>query len=313
MKVFLAVPDYHPSPRRLGAWLATSRYATHLADLGHQVTAAPFAYRGRTLVIDGVEVRAMTHTERIDAAADHDVVVHHAGDRGAGYVLGRHAGRPVITFVHGAGHGALDPADLIVFNSENLRAASPQVAPSIVCHPPVFVDEWQVDRSGADCITIVNLSREKGVDTAWMVAERMPLRRFLGVRGGYGDQRIPRARNFEVLANQPDMRQVYARTRILLMPSAHETWGMVGVEAMCSGIPVIAHPTAGLLESLGPAGIFVDRDDVDGWVRAIENLDDPDCYAAASAAARARAVELDPVPNLARFAAAVEQLVGVAA
>lgn len=106
-----------------------------------------------------------------------------------------------------------------------------------------------------------------------------------------------------------DMRTVWAQTRILLMPSAFETWGMVGVEAMCSGIPVIAHPTTGLRESLGDAGIFADRNNPAEWVDAIRRLDDPAAYRAASERAFARVRQLDPRKSLRRFARAVEALV----
>lgn len=65
---------------------------------------------------------------------------------------------------------------------------------------------------------------------------------------------------------------VWSRTKVLLIPSNYETYGMVGVEAIASGIPTIAHPTDGLCESLGDAGWFIPRDDVDEWQRVIELL-----------------------------------------
>jgi glycosyltransferase involved in cell wall biosynthesis len=93
------------------------------------------------------------------------------------------------------------------------------------------------------------------------------------------------------LPNSAMREQVWARTRVLLVPSGYESWGRVASEAICSGIPVIAQPTAGLRENLGQAGIFIDRSDVDGWVAAIRDLQDPDIYAQASDRARARAAE----------------------
>ena len=75
-----------------------------------------------------------------------------------------------------------------------------------------------------------------------------------------------------------------------------------------SGIPVIAHPTPGLQESLGGAGIFVDRGDIDGWVEAIRRLDDPDEYRQASQRALARVAQLNPQASLDRFAKEVEAL-----
>jgi hypothetical protein len=133
------------------------------------------------------------------------------------------------------------------------------------------------------------------------------------VQGAYGRQVIPPVvpPNVTLAANTPRIRdEVYARTRILLMPSEYESWGRTGVEAMASGIPVIAHPTPGLRESLGDAGIFVDRDDTAGWADAIAELSDPDVYAQVSRRAAARARELDPAEDLETWRAAVESLAG---
>lgn len=315
MKVAAVVPDYPPASR-VGAWLATHEYLRHLVVLGHDVTAIVLRSRKPGWEVDGVEVitglRGRTYCTA--AAAGADVVLSHAGDGGYGLGVARQVRRPAVRMVHGHGHGQVGDPALAVFNSAALLDLSGYTGPAIVCHPPVHPDDWPTDRRDAEAVTLVNLSRDKGIKTAWRMAERQPARHFLGVRGGYGEQVRPRARNFEVIPTVRDMRPVYLRTRVLLMPSVFESWGMVGVEAMASAIPVIAHPTPGLEESLGAAGIFVDREDIDGWVAALDALDDPDAYAAASARARRRAEDLDPAPDLARFTAALEAVAaGVAA
>src|SRR5690606_16537630 len=104
----------------------------------------------------------------------------------------------------------------------------------------------------------------------WRIARRLPEVSFLAVRGGYGTQQIPRRvpRNVEIIDHVAAERMdelVWSRTTILLAPSLRESWGMGAVEAMQRGIPVIAHPASGLLESLGQAGCFVDRDDWRRW------------------------------------------------
>ena len=57
-----------------------------------------------------------------------------------------------------------------------------------------------------------------------------------------------------------------------------ESYGRVAVEAACCGIPTIAHPTPGLVESLGEAGIFVDRNDHARYAAEIERLMSDDLY-----------------------------------
>ncbi|MBQ1163612.1 glycosyltransferase, partial [Streptomyces sp. A73] len=73
--------------------------------------------------------------------------------------------------------------------------------------------------------------------------------------------------------------RVYGRTRVLLMPRSYESWGRAGCEALASGIPVEAHPTPGLCESLGEAGVYVDRNDLDGYEAVLRKLlEDPAEY-----------------------------------
>lgn len=307
----LAITPLYPPYSRVGAWLATHLFLRHLVQREHEVSAFSVGYHRLTSwQLDGVTVHSGKRGRSFasELARQADVLVAHAGET-VGAEVAEVTGRPLVVMVHGAGYQHIGTADLAVFNSENLRALSGWDGPSIVCHPPTDPADHKVTVTG-DHVTLVNLSEPKGVKVAWRIAEAMPDVPFLGVKGGYGYQIVPRAENFTTMPVQADMRQVWAQTRVLLMPSAHETWGMVGVEAMCSGIPVIAHPTPGLQESLGAAGIFVDRDDTDGWVRELRRLDDPTEYATASTAARERVAELIPEmkAGLDRFAAAVETL-----
>ncbi|MFJ8313754.1 MULTISPECIES: glycosyltransferase family 4 protein [unclassified Streptomyces] len=121
----------------------------------------------------------------------------------------------------------------------------------------------------------------------------------------------PRLPNCEVVDGVPgkQMREhVYSRSRVMLMPSLYESWGRVVVEAFASGIPVIAHPTPGLVESLGEAGIFAYRDDLNAWTHALMSLRDPTNRARASRRATARSHQLSTAPDLANWCDAVESL-----
>ncbi|MGW7087511.1 glycosyltransferase family 4 protein [Streptomyces sp. NPDC054871] len=180
---------------------------------------------------------------------------------------------------------------------------------SLIVRPPVFATEYATKPGKA--ITLVNCNPEKGGKVLKALAERMPDQQFLAVRGAYGEQLLPDLPNVEIVehVDGQDMREkVYARTRVLLMPSSYESWGRVGCEAMASGIPVVAHPTPGLTESLGEAGIFVDRADINGYEAILRKLATAAEYRLASKRAKSRSAELDPKTDLAAWCQAVEAL-----
>lgn len=188
--------------------------------------------------------------------------------------------------------------DLTICNTNWLRKALR--LGGIVVHPPVWPEHHKT--TPGDCITLVNLIREKGADTFYALAKRMPDRKFLGVKGGYGKQIIKRRDNVEIIDNTPDMkRDVWSRTGVLLMPSHYESYGMVAVEAACSGIPVLYHPTAGLKEAMDGAGIGIHRSLVVDWESAIRSLD-------GDLGSADRAARLDTEGELRAFCEAMESL-----
>jgi glycosyltransferase involved in cell wall biosynthesis len=196
-----------------------------------------------------------------------------------------------------------------VFNTYQLQEWFDYDGPQIVCHPILVPDEYAT--TPGDSITLVNLLPEKGVHVLDKIARHMPDRHFIAVRGGYspGHQSTPYRPNIEIVPHTGNMRDdVYSRSRIVIMPSLFESFGLVGLEAYCSGIPVIAHPTDGLMEALGPAGIWADRAVLEEWLTAIERLDDKRHYNAASRKAKQCAAEVAAEDGPERFVKAVESL-----
>jgi glycosyltransferase involved in cell wall biosynthesis len=279
----------------------------------------------RSYVIDGV--RVVPFQEGADFAADvreADVLLSHFENVPLVAGLARAHRIPVVVICHDSFatsfHNAAG-ADLVVYNSEWIRregeifyARYPREflpGRTIVVRPPVIAEDYRTEPG--DCATLVNLNPDKGGDIFWQIAAWAPQWRFLGVRGAYGHQVLPPPRlpNCEVVDGVAgdDMRtHVYARSRVVLMPSLYESWGRVAVEACASGIPVVAHPTPGLVESLGPAGIFAYRDDLNAWVQALASLRDPENWARASRRAKARSDELSANPDLDTWCDAVESL-----
>lgn len=215
----------------------------------------------------------------------------------------------------------------VIYNSEAAKTAKPLPNDSFVLPPPVDYDYYE--GTPGDYITLINCNENKGGKIVHEIAKRMPFHKFLQVKGSYGTQYVStndpqpvinmdnnavtyglgRLPNVTVIENQADIRSVYAMTRILLMPSDYESWGMTATEAMCSGIPVICTDTFGLRENVGNNGIFVERNDINQWILEIKKLDGKKEYTAASDAARKRAKELDSKPKLEKLRHWVEKFI----
>lgn len=251
-----------------------------------------------------------------------DVVLSHLESVPSTASLSRGYGKPMVVICHNTFRPtfrdmAAGGTALAVYNSQWMAreaelffAEYPKgVRPerSLIVRPPVAAAEYATKPGSA--VTLINCNPEKGGKVLEALARRMTEQQFLAVTGAYGEQTMPDLPNVEILdhVRGEDMREkVYARTKVLLMPSSYESWGRVGVEAMASGIPVLAHPTPGLCESLGEAGVFANRDDIDGYEAALRRLLVPGEYRLASKRAKARSAELDPAGDLTAWCDAVE-------
>lgn len=295
----LAYIDRYPPGQNAGAeWMVHHLLRDSVAR-GHRALVATAARRPYEL--EGVQVHPAKDVDRLVDEAD-VMVSHLLWTQPAEELADAHQ-VPLVYLLHNDSQvraWRLTHLDmtLLVANSEWIAATlDTWRGPLTVVRPPVFVADYETGPppAGRSHVTLVNVHPEKGSDLFYRLARAQPGRRFLGVQGAYGNQRLPRGeRNVDW---QPQtgriVPDVYARTRVLLVPSAYESWGRVAVEAMCSGIPVIAHPTPGLTEALGDAAIFADRDDQAAWEKALADLDDPEIYETWSSRARARAAVLD--------------------
>jgi glycosyltransferase involved in cell wall biosynthesis len=137
------------------------------------------------------------------------------------------------------------------------------------------VEEKRSARAEARWITLVNFSTDKGADifNSCATMNEKEGREFVGIAGSHGQQEKPCAR-VQVLTATLDMESVWAKTRILVVPSKYETWSMVASEALLRGIPVVAadHIPA-LKENCGDGALYVPRDDVGAWLRALDTIE----------------------------------------
>lgn len=284
---------------------------------GHQATVVcANAGASGPYEVDGVQV--VGRSGLAGALATADVMVGHLAWTSEAVITAAAHDLPLIYICHNDNQlrywrSYLKPpsATVTVWNSQWVadkltgRAGAPAFngawpGPGAVIRPPCLLEDYQIDGPpmANGFVTLVNVQRPKGSTVFYALAERPPARRWLAVEGAYGTQQYPDPARHPGVAWQPqtgDMRgDVYSRTRVLLVPSEYESWGRCAVEAMCAGIPVVAHPTDGLVEALGDAAIFVRLEaGLDAWAAALAILDDPREYDRWSTRARRRAAELD--------------------
>lgn len=256
---------------------------------------APYVIDG-VEVVPGIDKRTLLH--HVPKA---DITISHLECSERTHLLSEAYKIPSIHLVHNT-HPLtvrwMQSSSGLILNTEWIANEEPFAswnAPKMVINPPVDPGEYKTTRGKS--VTLVNLWEDKGSAVFYELARRFPNTPFLGVKGGYGEQELVSLPNVTIMEHTSDMKKVYGETKVILMPSKYESFGRVGVEAMASGIPTIAHPTPGLQESLGDSGTFVDRVDLDGWEKSLRELLKPARYGKVSKLAKARSEALEKQRN----------------
>lgn len=259
------------------------------------------------------------HVGRVAAEFRPEVAVVQGGDRFTALVeacLGLEI--PVFCYLHTNDRLPLDSASLtnpklhFLANSHFTTSLHPEKRFAAVIRPIVRAAPFrtETDRSSA---VFINPGPHKGLAIVMALAEARRDVPFLFVRNRKGVD--PAAvlggdpvchPNIRLVGPFDDMRQVYARAKLVLAPSQWlETWGRIATEAHLSGIPVLASDRGGLPEAVGPGGVCLPADaPMTAWIAAFSRIwDDGRYYAKLCEAARAwaRRPEIDSETILSLF------------
>jgi glycosyltransferase involved in cell wall biosynthesis len=146
---------------------------------------------------------------------------------------------------------------------------------SLVIYPPVDTHKFSSKDDGGYWLSVNRLYPEKRVDLQIEAFSRLPHMRLVIVGGfcsgdhsaGYAQKMIKRAettRNITILSHgvgEKELLDLYAHCTGVICTSRSEAFGMVPVEAMASGKPVIAVAEGGFLETVTlDCGIFIHPD-----------------------------------------------------
>ena len=188
--------------------------------------------------------------------------------------------------------------------------------PAAVIHPPIYgLGPFpNLANPSAGLVAMINPCAVKGISIFLETAALLPAVPF-GATPGWGAtsadrQALARLPNVEILPNPAGIDGLLRRTRVLLMPSLWmEGFGLIVMEAMLRGIPVVASDSGGLREAKQGAGYLIPvagierylpvfdehgmplpvapHNDPAPWAAALQELlSDPAAYARESQASR---------------------------
>jgi glycosyltransferase involved in cell wall biosynthesis len=151
-----------------------------------------------------------------------------------------------------------------------------------IVHPPIYGEGPWRDLACFDrgLVTMINPCAVKGIDIFLETARRLPAMEF-GALPGWGTTRDDRAALAELpnvtrLENCRDIERVLERTRVLLMPSLwFEGFGLIVMEAMLRGIPVISSDAGGLKEAKAGTGYVLPVVPIESYLPVFDELGMP--------------------------------------
>jgi thioesterase domain-containing protein/glycosyltransferase involved in cell wall biosynthesis len=229
----------------------------------------------------GVEVHAVSDPARFLAVAAEQargfapdvILISHSGPAEPLLVVAADSGKPFVYLAHTTLWLPFGPASFRPSprETELLKQAAAVVAvsrflagylerwggiQSEILRFPIYGAGPFPDLSSFDegFVTLVNPAAIKGISIFLGLAARFPDLPFAAVptyRSTQAEEEALAALpNVEILAAEDDVERIFARTRALLMPSLwDEAFGVLAVEAMLRGIPVLASDTGGLPEA----------------------------------------------------------------
>lgn len=133
----------------------------------------------------------------------------------------------------------------------------------------------------------------KGLDVFVELAQRLDPERYQIVLVGTNDK-VDRELPDNIISihrtnNQQELADIYTEADLFLNPTREEVLGLVNVEALACGLPVLTFKTGGAPECIDETcGVAVDCDDLDSMEREIHRMCSANSYAAQHCVNRAK-------------------------
>jgi glycosyltransferase involved in cell wall biosynthesis len=153
----------------------------------------------------------------------------------------------------------------------------------VVIHPPIYGRPpfKQFGQFGSGIVLMINPCTVKGLSVFLGLADRFPRVEFAALTG-WGTTAADRHElavrpNCRLLGTVADIEEVLSKARVLLMPSLwYEGFGLIAMEAMLRGVPVIASDSGGLEEAKRGTGYVIPVRPVERYLRTIDETGMPE-------------------------------------
>jgi glycosyltransferase involved in cell wall biosynthesis len=308
-----ALSHGYPPAWNMGGEVSLHRTLKVLPDDKFVLTSTPQPY-----TIDGVHVRQIDTPDVLNRGADPQPIAEQLRQMHARTVVAQNelslpgvlaatmVGATSIVSVHtppryGAGiRGGVLHADHAIYNT---RASAKEWGEpeALVVHPPISPPPATAFAASGDAYTLLSSLLNKGVEVVLELAARLPRQRFIIVRSpaepthGLKDleQRAAMLPNVELhpRVTPDEVATAYLiQTRILLVPSRYETYGMSAIEAAGYGIPTVHVDTPHVREGIGDAAELVAPLSPDQTQAAIQRIESDYLFYSARAQERAHAL-----------------------
>ncbi|HLK20484.1 MAG TPA: glycosyltransferase family 4 protein [Bryobacteraceae bacterium] len=133
-----------------------------------------------------------------------------------------------------------------------------------VIHPPIYGREPYARLGCFDrgSVMMINPCQVKGIGIFLELARRFPDVTFQALAGwgttGEDRRAMAQLPNVQVIESVGNIEEALAQARVLLMPSLwYEGFGLIGMEAMLRGIPVVSSDSGGLVEARQGSGFVI--------------------------------------------------------
>lgn len=188
--------------------------------------------------------------------------------------------KPVFSWMRKKDYAAAQRPDVLIASSQTVKERIRRYyrRDSVVVYPPVKMPRRLPKSAPKYFLCVSRLVKQKGVELAIQTCNM--LRASLVIVGkGPQEARLRSLSGPTIIFRGwvPDekMAQVYAGAKALIFPAIEEDFGIVPIEAMAHGVPVIAYNSGGLRETVidGKTGVMFNNHTIESLIGAIKRFD----------------------------------------